>query len=67
MGAIPGIEFATGARQAGQDPTPEVQAAVGRSGVEDGVCLLFCPHTTAGVTLNKKWDPSVRHPIGVWR
>ena len=46
---------------------PEVQAAVGRSGVEDGVCLLFCPHTTAGVTLNKKWDPSVRHPIGVWR
>jgi secondary thiamine-phosphate synthase enzyme len=26
----------------------------------DGICLVFCPHTTAGVTLNERADPAVR-------
>jgi len=32
------------------DITAEIQAAVGRLGVKDGVVTVFCPHTTAGVT-----------------
>jgi secondary thiamine-phosphate synthase enzyme len=41
------------------DITDLVQSAVGRSGVREGVCYLFLPHTTAALTLNENWDPSV--------
>jgi secondary thiamine-phosphate synthase enzyme len=43
-----------------QDITSEVQQAVATSGVKEGVCHVFVPHTTAAVTLNENWDPSVR-------
>ena len=33
------------------DVTAHVQAAVAASGVRDGIALLFCPHTTASVTV----------------
>ena len=65
MGATEQIEVRTGGRQELQDVTPLVQSVVERSGVEEGMCLLFCPHTTAGVTLNETWDPTVRQDIGV--
>jgi secondary thiamine-phosphate synthase enzyme len=41
------------------DVTDRIQAAIERSGAKDGVCLLFCPHTTAGLTLNETADPAV--------
>jgi secondary thiamine-phosphate synthase enzyme len=59
------IEVSTKGRQAFHDITAQVQTAVGRSGVQDGLCFVFCPHTTAGVTLNENWDPTVQHDIGV--
>jgi secondary thiamine-phosphate synthase enzyme len=59
------IKVATRSRQAFEDITAEVQAFVARSGVQEGVCFLFCPHTTAGLTLNENWDPDVRHDIGI--
>lgn len=59
------IEVSTKGRQAFHDITNQVQAAVDRSGVEEGICFLFCPHTTAGLTLNENWDPTVQHDIGV--
>ncbi|MFQ6102183.1 MAG: secondary thiamine-phosphate synthase enzyme YjbQ [Anaerolineae bacterium] len=59
------IEVSTKGRQAFRDITAEVQAAVNRSGVQDGVCFVFCPHTTAGLMLNENWDVSVQHDIGV--
>jgi secondary thiamine-phosphate synthase enzyme len=43
-----------------QDITSQVQQAVGQSGVRAGICHIFVPHTTAGVTLNENWDPDVR-------
>jgi secondary thiamine-phosphate synthase enzyme len=43
-----------------QDITAEIQRAVAQSGVQSGVCYVFVPHTTAGVTLNENWDPDVR-------
>ncbi len=43
-----------------QDITAQVQRAVAESGVQEGVCYLFVPHTTAGLTLNENWDPAVR-------
>jgi secondary thiamine-phosphate synthase enzyme len=36
---------------------------VGESGVQNGLCHIFVPHTTAGVTINENWDPSVRVDI----
>jgi secondary thiamine-phosphate synthase enzyme len=41
------------------DVTSEVRKAVRRSGVSSGLCLLFCPHTTAGLTINENADPDV--------
>ncbi|HUZ87922.1 MAG TPA: secondary thiamine-phosphate synthase enzyme YjbQ [Candidatus Baltobacterales bacterium] len=45
------------------DITEEVAAAVARSGAGDGVCHVFVPHTTAGVTINEGADPDVAHDI----
>ena len=41
------------------DITPQVQQAVTDSGVTDGVCVVFIPHTTAAVTINENADPDV--------
>ncbi len=41
------------------DITGQVQSQVDRSGVQNGVCFLFLPHTTAALTLNENWDPAV--------
>lgn len=39
--------------------TRQVEQAVRESGVEDGVCIVYCPHTTAGLTVNENADPDV--------
>ncbi len=41
------------------DITSSVQEVVRESGVEDGICYVYVPHTTAGVTINENADPSV--------
>ena len=43
--------------------TAQIQGAVSRSGVQDGICHIFVPHTTAGVTINENADPTVRSDI----
>lgn len=40
--------------------TSQVQQAVARLGPQSGVCLLYCPHTTAGLIINENADPDVR-------
>jgi secondary thiamine-phosphate synthase enzyme len=39
--------------------TSEVQSAVTESGIKNGICYVYNPHTTAGVTINEGADPSV--------
>jgi len=39
--------------------TAQVARAVRASGVKDGLCLVWCPHTTAGITVNENADPDV--------
>ena len=41
----------------------KVTDAVTKSGVADGVCVVFCPHTTAGITINENADPDVVHDM----
>ncbi len=45
------------------DVTEKVAAAVEKAGVQDGVCHVFVPHTTAGVTINEAADPDVAHDL----
>ncbi len=45
------------------DITHSVQEAVRKIGLEDGVCIVFIPHTTAAVTINENADSSVVHDI----
>ena len=41
--------------------TGQVRDAVSKSGVSDGFAVVFCPHTTAGITINENSDPDVVH------
>ena len=42
------------------DITAQIQLIVKESGIKDGVCYVFIPHTTAGVTINENADPDVK-------
>ena len=37
----------------------KVCEAVSKSGVSEGLCVIYCPHTTAGITINENADPDV--------
>jgi len=41
------------------DITERIQQAVANTHVKNGVCFIFCPHTTAGLTVNENADPDV--------
>jgi secondary thiamine-phosphate synthase enzyme len=45
------------------DITAAVSGAVSTSGVREGVCTVYCPHTTAAVTVNEGADPDVAADI----
>ncbi len=45
------------------DITGQIQNIVAKSKVKDGICFLFCPHTTAGLTINENADPEVKKDI----
>lgn len=42
------------------DITNEVTEAIAESGVNEGLCIIYCPHTTAAVTINENADPDVK-------
>ena len=46
-------------REGFADITREVAQTVRESGVDSGICLVYCPHTTAAVTVNENADPDV--------
>ena len=48
------------------DITFSVQQQIENAGLEDGICTVFVPHTTAGVTINEGADPDVCIDI-VWK
>lgn len=43
--------------------TSEINRRVNSSGIKEGVCRIFIPHTTAGVTINENADPAVMKDI----
>lgn len=57
------LQVVTGRREQLVDITRDVAAAVARSGATDGWALVYCPHTTAGITINENADPDVAHDL----
>jgi secondary thiamine-phosphate synthase enzyme len=57
------VEVRTARRTQLVDITADVAALVEQSGCQSGVCYLFVPHTTAGVTINEGDDPDVARDI----
>ena len=57
------IEIRTTKRIELIDITQRIEHIVGKSKIENGVCFIFIPHTTAGVTINENADPSVMRDI----
>ncbi len=59
------IELQTRSKVDLLDITEKIQEAISKEAAKDGVCFLFCPHTTAGIVLNENWDPSVEKDIAM--
>ncbi len=57
------LAVATQAHRQLVDITGQVRAVVRESGVREGRCVLFVPHTTAGLTINENDDPDVPRDI----
>lgn len=57
------IEVRTERRTQLVDITAQVAEAARGEGRPEGVVLVFCPHTTAGLTLNESYDPDVARDI----
>lgn len=57
------INVRTPQREILMDITREIEKIVSESNIHEGVCRLFVPHTTAGITINENADPSVKNDI----
>lgn len=57
------IYVQTGKRVDFVDITYQIEEIVKNKKVNNGVCFLFVPHTTCGLTINENADPSVRKDI----
>lgn len=57
------FQVKTRSRSDAIDITGSVRDAVRSSGVKDGICIVYVPHTTAGVTVNEGADPNVMRDI----
>lgn len=56
---MPMLTIETERREQFRDITDDLRAAVRGQGSGSGLCVVFSPHTTCGVTVNEGWDPDV--------
>jgi secondary thiamine-phosphate synthase enzyme len=57
---LPSLEIGTQAAQQLVDLTARVRDALRAAGAKDGLLVVSCPHTTAGVTIQENADPDVQ-------
>jgi secondary thiamine-phosphate synthase enzyme len=60
------FEVRTGRRTEFVEITEQVRRAVGEAGLTNGVCVVYCPHTTAAITIQENADPDVVHDLLLW-
>ncbi len=47
------------------DITDRIQDAIREKQISEGVCFVYCPHTTAGIVLNENWDADVEKDLAM--
>ncbi len=57
------FEVGTPRRECFVDVTDRAAGAVKEAGIEEGLCTVFVPHTTAAVTINENADPDVARDV----
>ena len=57
------LQVKTGSKTELIDITADIESRLRSEGIDEGLCFLFVPHTTAAVTINEHADPSVRSDI----
>ncbi len=60
------IEVRTRQRSEFVEITELVRRALRRHGMKEGLCVVYCPHTTAAITVNENADPDVVHDMLAW-
>ena len=57
------IKIQTQSKRTMADITEHVREAVAVSGIKEGICVVFAPHTTCGVMVNENSDSDVKQDI----
>jgi secondary thiamine-phosphate synthase enzyme len=60
------FEIRTRSRSEMVEITDLVRQAVAASGIRQGLCVVYCPHTTGAITINENADPDVVHDLLLW-
>jgi secondary thiamine-phosphate synthase enzyme len=60
------LEIRTGQRTEFVEITDRVNAVLRQNNMQEGICVVYCPHTTAAVTVNENADPDVVHDMLAW-
>lgn len=54
------LNIKTAKREILIDITSEIQQIIAQSSIQEGICVIYCPHTTGAITINEAYDPSVQ-------
>ncbi|MBW2982479.1 secondary thiamine-phosphate synthase enzyme YjbQ [Candidatus Woesearchaeota archaeon] len=57
------ISLSTSRRNELIDVTKEIKEIIKQSKIKQGICVVYCLHTTAGITINESADPDVQRDI----
>ena len=60
------FDVRTGSRTEMVEITDRVREAIRGSGMKQGLCVVYCPHTTAAITINENADPDVVRDLLLW-
>jgi secondary thiamine-phosphate synthase enzyme len=60
------FEIRTRERNCFVEITDQVREVIQKCGLKDGLCVVYCPHTTAAITINENADPDVVHDMLLW-
>ncbi len=58
-------QISTYEKQSFTELDPYLEDALMKSGVKDGLMVVYCPHTTAAITINENADPDVKRDLSV--
>ncbi|MBP2000540.1 secondary thiamine-phosphate synthase enzyme [Paenibacillus shirakamiensis] len=57
------FQIYTSQRDEMREITRDIRNAVKQTGIQEGLAVIYCPHTTAGIAINENADPDVKHDV----